>query len=183
MPQWDSSRFAQLEERALATLAGRRTLLEVPVYIFPYSPALELRCLKECTELTLRLRAKGYAADVHSLAQWFVDAVEWLGALQPEGIKQENEDRELVGEHLKREVPKLLSERMQMELSDKGPDYCAILVRAGALFPFAHVSNLLSAVGPKIQSTVVIAYPGNREGPELRFLNETRHSYYRAEIV
>jgi len=183
MPHWDSSRFTQLENRVLATLGGRRTLLEVPIYIFPYSPALELRCLRECNELALRLRAKGYTAEVHSLAQWFVDAVEWLGALEPEGIQQEIEDRNQVGEHLKREVPKLLSERMQKELGSKDSQHCAILVRVGALFPFAHISNLLSVVGPSIQCTVVIAYPGNREGPELRFLNETRHSYYRAEIV
>ena len=183
MPHWDNDRFAQLEDRTIATLAGRSTLLEVPVYLFPYPPALELRCLKECDELALRLQAKGYSAEVHSLAEWFVDAVEWLGALEPEGIRQEIEHRDQVGEHLKREVPKMLSERMQKELGDKGSQYCAILVRAGALFPFAHVSNLLSVVGPRIHCTVVIAYPGGRSGPELRFLNETRHSYYRAEIV
>jgi len=183
MPRWDRGRFKQLEDRVLATLAGRRTLLEVPIYIFPYSPILELRCLKECDELALRLRTKDYTAGVHSLAQWFVDAIEWLGALEPEGIQQEARDRDQVGEHLKREVPKLLSERMQKELGSKGSKYCAILVRTGALFPFAHISNLLSIVGPGIKCTVVIAYPGDREGPELRFLNETRHSYYRAEIV
>jgi hypothetical protein len=47
MPHWDSDRFGRLESRVLETLAGRRTLLEVPVYVFPYAPALELRCLKE----------------------------------------------------------------------------------------------------------------------------------------
>jgi hypothetical protein len=120
---------------------------------------------------------------VHSLGQWFVDALEWLGALDADGIRQEREDRDQVSEHLKREVPKLLAERMRQELEDKSSECCAILVRAGALFPFAHVSNLLSAVGPGMQCTVVVPYPGNRAGPELRFLNQTRHSYYRAEIV
>lgn len=183
MPHWDRDRFDQLENRVLATLAGRRTLLEVPIYVFPYPPALELRCLKECNKLALRLGTKGYSAEVHSLAQWFLDAVEWLGALEPEGIELGIQDRGQVEEHLQREVPKLLAERMQQELGDKGAEHCALLVRAGALFPFAHISNLLSVVGPGIRCTVVIPYPGHREGPELRFLNETRHSYYRAEIV
>lgn len=47
-----------------------------------------------------------------------------------------------------------------------------ILVRAGMLFPFYHVSPILERLGQRIRVPTVLCYPGGREGVTgLRFLN------------
>jgi hypothetical protein len=165
--------------------------LDVPYYIFPYDPSLELRCLTECQALCHRLKAKGYPAEVISLATWLVDALDRLGCLddhfgyaQCRGfLKHEAADRAMIQQDLERELPKLLSERLCAELGDKPLAFCAVLVRLGALFPFVHISTLLSAVEGHVGCTLVVPYPGSVDGEMLRFLNETESSYYRAEVI
>jgi hypothetical protein len=183
MPTWDNARFAELEERVMATVTGRRPLLDVPYYILTYDPGLELRCLKECEALCKRLQARGHSAQVISLAAWLVDALEALGCLAPAFYKVEAKDRATVGQDLERELPKLLAERLALKLAGKDQAHCAVLVRTGALFPFVHVSTLLSAIEGHVRCTLVVAYPGGKEGETLRFLNETNGSYYRAEVL
>jgi len=183
MPAWDSTRFSQLEERVLATVSGQRPILDVPYYIFPYDPSLELRCLTECQALCHRLKAKGHPAEVISLAAWLMDALDHLGCLNDDFVKQEAAERPIIQQDLERELPKLLSERLCAELGNKPVSFCAVLVRLGALFPFVHVSTLLSAVEGRVRCTLVVPYPGSVDGEVLRFLNETDGSYYRAEII
>ena len=183
MPAWDSTRFSQLEERVLATVSGQRPLLDVPFYIFPYDPSLELRCLTECQALSHRLRAKGYSAETISLAAWLLDALARLGCLDDDFSKQEAVDQAMIQQDLERELPKLLSERLCSELGDKPLSFCAILTRLGALFPFVHVSTLLSAVEGRVRCTLIVPYPGSVDGEVLHFLNETVGSYYRAEVI
>lgn len=183
MPAWDSTRFSQLEERVLATVSGQRPILDVPYYIFPYDPILELRCLTECQALCHRLKAKGYSAEIISLAAWLVDALACLGCLDGDFPKHEAADRAMIQQDLERELPKLLSERLCVELADKPLAFCAVLVRLGSLFPFVHISTLLSAVEGHVGCTLVVPYPGSVDGEVLRFLNETEGSYYRAEVV
>ena len=183
MPAWDSTRFSQLEERVLATVSGQRPLLDVPYYIFPYDPSLELRCLTECQALSHRLRAKGYSAEMISLAAWLLDALARLGCLDDDFSKQEAVDQAMIQQDLERELPKLLSERLCSELGDKPLSFCAILTRLGALFPFVHVSTLLSAVEGRVRCTLIVPYPGSVDGEVLHFLNETVGSYYRAEVI
>ena len=183
MPAWDSARFSQLEERVLATVSGQRPLLDVPFYIFPYDPSLELRCLTECQALGHRLKAKGYSAEMISLAAWLLDALARLGCLDDDFSKQEAVDQAMIQQDLERELPKLLSERLCSELGDKPLSFCAILTRLGALFPFVHVSTLLSAVEGRVRCTLIVPYPGSVDGEVLHFLNETVGSYYRAEVI
>jgi hypothetical protein len=183
MRAWNKTRFAELEERVIATISGRRPLLDVPYYLFTYDPGLELRCLRECQSLGKRLRAKGHSVQVISLAEWLVDALEALGCLDADFQTLETTERSRVQQDLERELPKLLAERLRQELADKGPTHCAILVRTGALFPFVHVSTLLSAVEGHVRCVLVVAYPGRQEGESLRFLDETNGSYYRAEVL
>jgi len=183
MPAWDSTRFSQLEERVLATVGGQRPLLDVPYYIFPYDPSLELHCLTECQALCHRLKAKGHSAEVISLAAWLVDALDRLGCLDGDFLNQEAADRTMIRQDLQRELPKLLSERLCAGLGNKPLSFCAVLVRLGALFPFVHVSTLLSAVEGRVRCTLVVPYPGSVDGEVLRFLNETEGRYYRAEVI
>ena len=183
MPVWDSTRFSQLEDRVLATVSGQRPLLDVPYYIFPYDPSLELRCLTECQALCHRLKAKGYSTEMISLAAWLLDALDQLGCLNDDFLTHEATDRLMIQQDLERELPKLLSERMCAELGDKPLSFCAVLGRLGALFPFVHVSTLLSAVEGHVRCTLVVPYPGSVDGEVLRFLNETEGRYYRAEVI
>ncbi len=183
MPAWDSARFSQLEDRVLATLSGQRPLLDVPYYIFPYDPSLELRCLTECQALCHRLKAKGYSAEMVSLAAWLVDALDRLGCLDDGFLNHEVADRAMIQQDIQRELPKLLSERLWAELGDKPLSFCAVLVRLGSLFPFVHISTLLSAVEGHVGCTLVVPYPGSVDGGVLRFLNETEGRYYRAEVI
>jgi hypothetical protein len=72
------------------------------------------------------------------------------------------------------------------ELRGGSQERCVFLLRAGALYPFVHVSQLLDRLENQTSWTVVVPFPGshNPARPEtLRFLNETDGPYYRARII
>ncbi|GFP19362.1 hypothetical protein HKBW3S03_00867 [Candidatus Hakubella thermalkaliphila] len=143
---WDKERFNTLESRILATVAGRRPIVDVPYYVFTYDPGLELICLREFKDLHARLRQKGVQAECFSLAQWMIDTLEALGCLDESFAASEKSNRKMVAEDLERELAQGIVSRLTQTLAGRDVSHCALLIRAGSLFPFVHVSTLLSLI-------------------------------------
>ncbi|MBE0448579.1 MAG: DUF1788 domain-containing protein [Actinobacteria bacterium] len=183
MPVWDDQRFKKLLDRILATVAGKRPVIDVPYYVYVYEPALEQTALDEFEKLEAMLRAKGVSVETISLATWMIDSLESLGCLAEAFLKQEAKQRDWVKQDLERELTREISSRLKEHLKDKDISHCALFVRAGALFPFVRVSSILSSIEAEVHATIVVAYPGSRDGTHLRFLNEGDGVYYRAEII
>ena len=183
MVPWDRDRFKVLEEKVTATLEGKRPTIDVPFYVYLYDPVEETLALERFTNLVRRLRTRNYSADTIWLSEMMVEVLERLKFLDPKGVKLEQEDRDTVKEDLERVLPEELASRLKERLKGRDVDHCAVLLRCGSLFPFAHVSSLLFKLTGSVNCTLVIPYPGNKEGRMLHEKGESVRNYYRAEII
>lgn len=178
---WDKKKFEELEEKIKSTAMGDRRM-DVPFYIYLYDPSLERECLKEFNALANRLRVDKIDCEIFSLAQLMLESI---GSLDVDNsfFKLETEKRKGLEKDLERILPDKISNRIKDRLRDKTIEHCAILTRAGALFPFVHVSALLSRIEGEVNCVTVIPYPGNREGEMLNHRGTSIRSYYRGEII
>lgn len=183
MSAWDSKRFKKLENRIRATISGRRHLIDVPFYIYLYKPELELECIKEFNNLVIRLKRDGISAEVISLASLMIKSLDHLGCLNENFLREENRKRDEIYEDLERELLKEMAERLKEMLKDEDVSHCAVLLRAGALFPFIHISSLLTQLEGNIHCTIVLPYPGNKESNMLNYHGRSIRTYYRGEVI
>ncbi len=139
--------------------------------------------LERFTNLVRRLKTMNYSAETIWLSEMMVEIFERLKFLDPKGVKAEQVDRNTVKEDLERVLPEELALGLVERLKGKDVTHCAVLLRCGSLFPFVHVSSLLFKLTGSIHSTLVIPYPGNKEGRMLREKGESVRRYYRAEII
>jgi len=183
MAPWDENRFRRLEDVIVATMEKKRPVVDVPYYIYLYNPAEELRALDEFQNLELRLKTRGFSAEIIWIPDLMTFALKKFRLLDSKMVSQERERRDSVKSDLERILPEEITSQLKDKLKGKGVNHCAILLRCGALYPFAHVSALLSALEGFVRCTLVVGYPGDTEGQMLNEKGETIKSYYRAEIV
>jgi hypothetical protein len=180
---WDSSRFDILEMRIKESVGGKRHIIDVPYYIYLYDPESEVECLKHFKALASRLRRDGISVGMIPLSSLMVDALQSLGCLDTFILKKEERIREEIMKDLERELLKEIAKRLKEKLKDKDVSHCAILTRSGSLFPFVHISSLLTQLEGTVSCTLVIPYPGNKEGNMLNYQWENIRTYYRGEII
>jgi len=183
MSAWDSRRFRILECRIRETVTGKRHVIDVPFYIYLYKPELELECIREFKNLVIRLRKDKIIAETISLASLMIDSLEHLGCLDEQFLSEEKLRRKEIYEDLERELPKEIAKRLKNMLKNKDVSHCVILLRAGSLFPFVHISNLLTRLEGSVRCTLVLPYPGNKEGNMLNYQGRSVRTYYRGEII
>jgi len=183
MSAWDSNRFKLLEARVKETLAGKRHVMDVPYFIFLYKPELEIECSREFKGLASRLTREGFSTEIISLASLMLDSLQSLGCLDESFLKLEKEKREQIATDFERELLKEISRRLREKLKDRKICDCVILLRAGSLFPFVHISSLLGRLEGAVHCTLIIPYPGNKEGNMLNYTWENIRTYYRGEII
>lgn len=183
MAPWDENRFRRLEDVIIATMEGKRPVIDVPYYIYLYSPAEELRAIDEFQYLESRLKTKGFATEIIRMPELMISALKKFRLLDPDVVNLEGERRMSMKDDLERILPEEIASQLKDRLKGKGVNHCAILLRCGALYPFVHVSALLSSLEGFVSCTLVIGYPGDKEGQMLNEKGETIRSYYRAEIV
>ena len=181
---WDKSRMQELEARVLLTTKGKRPMLDVPFIRFRYEPEQELQCISEFNALAKRLRAKEISVETIWLNKWMLEA---LGQIDNIEKLQENEksNRTTIFQDLSNietGLPFLIASRLISHLSDKDISHCVILLRVGSMFPFIHVSSLLTLLEGKVRCTLVIPYPG-KDGEMLNYRGNSVRSYYRGEII
>jgi len=180
---WNTECFNDLESRVIATMQGLRKVLGAPFYVYLYEPRDELICLREFRDFVSRLNAKGMSAESISLSALMMEALKELGCLEKSVLKRESEDRSVLARDLERELPREIAQRLRSHLGDKDESHCVILLRASALYPFVHVSSLLSSIEGGVRCTLVIPYPGNNVGEMLNVKGLGTRKYYRAEII
>jgi hypothetical protein len=179
----ESKKLKLLEERIRETVAGKRHVMDVPYYIYLYNPEHEIEHLKEFKNLALRLMRDGISVEIISLSSLMIDSLQFLGCLDESFLTIESKRREEVLLDLERELPKEISNRLKEKLKNKDISHCAILLRVGSLFPLVHVSSLLGQLESIVRCTLVIPYPGNKEGNMLNYRWENIRTYYRGEII
>jgi hypothetical protein len=180
---WDSDRFSLLESAIAAYVTGSRRPIDVPYIRFRYDPSAELRCMREFSDFAERLQAKGISVEVIMLSEWLVSALKELGCLGDSFLEREKSERAEIAQDLGRELTKKFAERLIEHLREKDISHCAILLRLSSLFPFVHISSVLSMVEGQVRCTLVVPYPGSRDGELLDYRGETIRSYYRGEVI
>jgi hypothetical protein len=180
---WNTECFRDLESRVIATMRGLRSVIDVPFYVYLYEPRDELICLREFGDFVSRLNAKDLSAESISLSALMIEALKELGCLEESVLKSEDRDRSVLARDLERELPKEIAKRLRSRFGDKDESHCLILLRASALYPFVHVSSLLSSIEGAVRCTLVIPYPGNNVGEMLNVKGLGARKYYRAEII
>lgn len=183
MNVWDSKRFKVLETRIRETVAGRRYVIDVPYYIYLYKPELEHECIREFNNLVIRLKKDNISGEIVSLASLLVKSLEHLGCLDECFLREESLRRKEIYEDLGRELLKEISDSLKNMLKEKNVSHCTVLLRAGALFPFIHISSLLTHLEGVVRCTLVLPYPGNKEGNMLNYQGRSVRTYYRGETI
>jgi len=172
-----------LEDVIIATMECKRPVIDVPYYIYLYNPAEELRAIEEFQNLERRLRTKGFSTEIIWMPDLMISTLRKFKLLDPQIVSLERERRAHMKGDLERILPDEISLQLKSKLKDKGVNHCAILLRCGALYPFVHVSTLLSSLEGFVGCTLIVGYPGDKEGQMLNEKGETVRSYYRAEII
>ena len=179
--EWDHNRFKLLQEKVKDTLSGERPLIDVPYYIYCYEPSLELVALKEFRNLESRLK-HNFDIETISFGDLFWEGMKNAGFMSEKYAEYEV-NRESFADDISREVLKEIMNSLLFSQSGMNFTHGVILVKAGSLFPFIHLSNILSAIETKVKSTLIIPYPGTREGYLLNYTFPIAQTYYRGEII
>jgi len=192
---WDSASFEQLRSEVEASVRGARPPGGVPFFVFVYDPAEEIPCLRRFEAAARAFQGAGFQVQVVYLGRLLAGILRGTLYLGEAARRAEARDRTKLLRELAR--PQGLPARLTSALLEGvegiceplrggSQQRCAILLRAGALYPFVHVSQILDGLENRTGWTVVVPFPAGRhpERPEtLRFLNETDGPYYRARII
>jgi len=183
MAPWDENRSGRLEDTVITAMEQKSPVIDVPYYVYLYDPAEELRALEEFQNLERRLKVRGYSTEIIWMSELMVSALKRFKLLGPDIPHIERQERATVKEDLQRILTNEIASQLKDKLKGKGVDHCAILLRSGALYPFVRVSSLLYSLEGYVDCTLVVGYPGNREGQMLNEKGETVKNYYRAKII
>lgn len=193
---WADIPFNQLRDEVLASLGGAKPTSGVPFFVHVYPPAEERQAVDRFEQLANVLKGKGHHVQVIYLGQVLASVLHGMPLYLGEaGRKAEDRSRETLQRELSRpeSLPKKVADALVSGVPDVcegisggSQDRCAILLRAGALYPFVHVSQILNQLEQQTRWTVVVPFPGSSapgNGEALRFLDETEGAYYRARVI
>ncbi len=183
---WDKDRFVELERRVKETLKGARPALDVPYFRFLYGlgDGIERTCIIEFQNMVKRLKADELSAETIFLSELLLDSLRGFGLLDEDVLKIESIDRKEIYNDLRsRNFKEEIVNRLIDRLDGKGTSHCAVLLRAGALFPFVNISHIISGLDGKVDCVLVIPYPGSKEGEMLWYRDNDSNNYYRWETV
>jgi len=57
------------------------------------------------------------------------------------------------------------------------------MYRCGILYPFSSISVILGQLENVVDTPLIVFYPAIKQGKDLRFLDETNGTYYRAKVI
>jgi len=58
-----------------------------------------------------------------------------------------------------------------------------VMYRCGILYPFSSISVILGQLENVVDTPLIVFYPAIKQGKDLRFLDETNGTYYRAKVI
>ena len=182
MLEWREQVFRELTDRLLQAL---RSQTYSEAFLFVYDPSLEEVSLKESDRLCKLLVGNGFTAEVVSLENLTADVIEWLSSSLGNGEKLwqlESEDPDSFLSLWTGQVQRSLTQKLLEVLAAKPSTHCAILVRAGSLYPFMHPSDLINSLRGQLRCRLVLLYPGEKREDGLSFLRQGLHYYYPASV-
>lgn len=181
---WNKSGFKELEKRIMLIAENKKLVLDVPFIRFHYDPELELYCISELIELSKRLGAKDCSCELIWANELLLDALRRIDTIE-NWAKFEKNDKQIVYKDLSdsnKGLTSIIAEILSDKLGRKHPSHCAIILRVGSLFPFVHISSLLTRLESSIKCMLVIPYPG-KEGEILNYQGDSINNYYRGEMI
>lgn len=164
---------------------GSRT--GVPFVVFPYDPDHELTVDTRVTEFIDKLEYKGRtvaALDIRDMVFSILSDKNLLSTVVD--VEREDGTKELEA-GLKSTLFEpsgnakgTLIERILEQTRDAD---VAVAYRLGVLYPFSSLSVILSHLENEVDIPLIVFYPAVVRGKNLRFLDETDGSYYRAKVI
>jgi hypothetical protein len=177
---WTKKEAQKFESVIIATLDGKK-FIDLPYYRYRYSPEEEVNCIKEFETLRNILKNKGYSAETIYIPEILVQALRSLGFLDDSLIKIEEKSFSEIEENLEDVLVTEVAKILINHLKEKDISHCAIILRIGSIFPFIHISSLLSQLEGYVKCTLIIPYPGNKEGQMLDYEGDNIKNYYRGK--
>jgi len=195
---WKREDFEEFMSRVRACAAGARPSSGTTFFLFVYDPKEERKCIDNMKQFKEALEGNGTKANIVWVGQLMVRVLQRRG-YTPEILR----DLEAHGRERLREpvsgltatkggladdlVGALISGELGTPpLGGGAQSEVALLLRTGPLYPFVHVSEILSRLENRTQRTLGVAFPGSRDPTGesiLRFLDEGTGRYYRATII
>ncbi len=178
-------KFNELERMLLEQrhLLGLHT--GVPFIILVYDPPKERACRARQLELAEKLQARNIRVIPCELNNFIFDYYAGKGQLErifdlDRDPKQRDELRQMIAGIYEKE----LVGRIQDDTETADPDNSVIFLSGVAsMYPFARVSNLLTALENQVKVPLVVFYPGSEQDGKLSFLNQEPHIGYRARRI
>jgi|SRR5665647_242705 len=164
---WDHDKMAKLKDLLIPAISGL-AYTDVPYYIYSYSAEDEVMCLRAFDTMAKELRYLNYSVELIYLSQMLLTALHNLDYLDDAILGDEAMNLADIEDNLQNELPQELVVMLKASLAG---DYthCAILLRVGSLFPFVHPYQLLSLMEGTIRCTIVLPFPGSRDGTILNY--------------
>lgn len=182
-----SAKFDELETMLLGQEQRRLLGLHsgVPFVILVYDPGDERHCRARQIELREKLEFNGVHVIEHELNTFIFD--HYAERKQLERIFELDRDpahREELRQMIARVYEGALVDRVLEGLVEADPDRDVVFMTGVAsMYPFARVSNLLTALENQVRVPLVVFYPGSEQDGRLSFLNQEPHVGYRARRI
>lgn len=171
-------KFYKFEELLIKNAESIATHTGIPFVLLIYQPQDEHLCQQYKAGLFQKLDDRDIKYTDVGLNKKIFD---WL---EEEGILEQSFQLEASGkEELTKQLSSIIKEKLIdyiIKICNEDSQQIIFLSRAGSLYPFTRVSNILSELENKIKNIMVVFYPGSQEGKNLRFLNVNEGHYYRA---
>jgi len=157
----------------------------VPFIILVYDPHEERRCRARQIELREKLEARGVHVIEHELNNFIFDYYADKGQLERIfDLDRDPARREELGQMIAGVYEKELIDRILEGVKDADSNRNVIfLTGVASMYPFARVSNLLTALENRVQVPLVVFYPGSERDGRLSFLDQEPHVGYRARRI
>ena len=157
----------------------------VPFLILVYDPHRERRCRARQIELREKLEFNGIHVIEHELSNFIFDHYASQGKLERIfDLDRDPARRDELRQMIAGVYEKKLVGQVWEGVKDADPDHNVVfLTGVASMWPFARVSNLLTALENKIKVPLVVFYPGSERDGKLSFLNQEPHVGYRARRI
>ncbi len=179
-------RIDELETLVLDKPHTIDSLSGVPFVVFPYDPEKELSVEDDIDDFIDKLEFNDLSVariDLRDLVFSILDDQNLLESV----IETEKEDPGEVRAGLNSTFfEEFHGNRgtLMEELITRAEKHDVVVIhRCGILYPFSSISVILGQLENVIETPLIVFYPAVKHGKDLRFLNETDGTYYRAKVI
>ena len=181
---WDNDGWKLFLDTTVEIATGRRHDWRNSFLLYPYDPADEQEALIQVQNAPAIVSSHGITTEVISWGGYIADFLKNQGFLR-RPVRDQTESERLQ-QNLIARLPQFLAESTRKALEGKPRNHIAFIVRAGAIFPFATISQTLAACEQRdIRATLAVLGPGRvaDQGRSFALLNGDPHPGYPALIV